>query len=406
MTKNDKKILVVGTYPIVSPRHGGQKRLDAIVRHYRGRFNSVKYVSVFFEGFYSEYSKDDIALGREGEIAVHKSPMTGDIICGESIYKDNEVKRKFVKLLRGYNPDIIHIEQPFPYLGLKPLLREMHMSPKIVFGSQNIEAPMKRDILKNQGVSEEAIRHTEDKIHRLEVDLSRESDLVVACTQADMVAHKKMGANQVVIAPNGVEDLVFTPSAKMHWQDLFKKMGVVQTAVFVGSAHPPNWVGFLEMIGKGLGFMPYDTRIVAAGSICDYFDREINQNSLNIQDVTFWRRAFSAGRLSEDRLRAIIGVSDIVLLPIVEGGGSNLKTAEAIIADKKVVATSHSLRSFEWLRDFPNVWVADTPGTFKSAIVEALATERVERTEAQKKQAQAVLWENCLKDMIRKVGEL
>jgi hypothetical protein len=183
-------------------------------------------------------------------------------------------------------------------------------------------------------------------------------------------------------------------------------MGVEKTAVFVGSAHPPNWAGFLRMIGKGLGFVPGNARIVAAGSISDFFDREVHEDSLDIQDVTFWKRAISAGRLSEEKLRAIINVADIILLPITEGGGSNLKTAEAIIADKKVVTTSHALRSFEWFRDFPNVWVEDDPAKFKKAITIAFTATKKERTDRQQKQAEAVLWENCLKSLIKNMREL
>jgi hypothetical protein len=406
MTKVSKRILVVGTYPIVSPRHGGQKRLDAIVEEYKKNFTAVKYVSVFFEGFYAEYSQDDIALGREGEIKVHQSPMTGDVICGEAIFDDKEVKQRFSAMLTTFNPDIIHIEQPYPYLGLKPLLDELGMKPKIIFGSQNIEAPMKRDILKDYNVDEETIEVVEKKIHELEVDLSRTSDLVVACTKSDLVVHEKMGARHTVLAANGVSRLVTTQAAESYWRHTYDAMGVEKTAVFVGSAHPPNWAGFLRMVGKGLGFVPVNARIVAAGSVSDFFDREISEDSLDIQDVTFWKRAFSAGRLSEDKLRAIINVADVILLPITEGGGSNLKTAEAIIADKKVVATSHALRSFEWFRDFPNVWVEDDPAKFKEAIVSALMTVKKERTSLQQKQAEAVLWENCLESLIKNVREL
>jgi hypothetical protein len=406
MAKLNKSILVVGTYPIVSPRHGGQKRLDAIVEEYKKNFAEVKYVSVFFEGFYAEYSKDDIALGREGEIKVHQSPMTGDITCGESIFYDPEVKEKFSAVLVGMHPDIIHIEQPYPYLGLKPLLDELRLQPKIIFGSQNIEAPMKGDILKEYNMPIETTKKIEKDIHVLEKDLSRVSDLTVACTASDLEEHKKMGSRRTVLAANGVSELMTTQTAESYWKNMYESMGIKQTAVFVGSAHPPNWAGFLRMIGKGLGFVPHTARIVAAGSISDFFDREISEDSLDIQDVTFWKRAFSAGRLSEDKLRAIINVADVILLPITEGGGSNLKTAEAIIADKKVVATSHALRSFEWFRDFPNVWIADTPEEFKKSITKALAANRVDRTEKQQRQAESVLWENCLKKLIENVREL
>lgn len=406
MSKVNKRILVVGTYPIASPRHGGQKRLDAIVEEYKKNFEAVKYISVFFEGFYAEYSKDDIALGREGEIKVHQSPMTGDIICGEAIFEDPEVKKKFTAALLEFKPDIIHIEQPYPYLGLKPLLAELQMTPKLVFGSQNIEAPMKRDILKDYNVDEKTIQAVEEQIHGLEVELSRVSDLVVACTQADLEAHKKMGAKNTVLAANGVSRLVTTQAAEAYWKRVYGDMGVAKTAVFVGSAHPPNWAGFLRMVGKGLGFVPQDARIVAAGSISDFFDREISEDSLDIQDVTFWKRAYSAGRLSEEKLRAIINVADVILLPITEGGGSNLKTAEAIIADKKVVATSHALRSFEWFREFPNVWVEDDPEKFREAIATAFAAEKKERTNQQQTQAEMVLWGNCLAKLVAKAREL
>jgi hypothetical protein len=406
MSKVNKSVLVVGTYPIASPRHGGQKRLDAIVNEYKKNFTSVKYTSVFFEGFYAEYSKDDIALGREGEMKVHQSPMTGDVICGEAIFDDSEVKQKFSTALVAFQPDIIHIEQPYPYLGLKPLLAELNMKPKLIFGSQNVEAPMKRDILKDYNVDEPTIAAVEKKIHDLEVDLSRASDLVVACTKADLAVHEKMGAKHTVLASNGVSRLVTTQAAETYWKHEYETMGIEKTAVFVGSAHPPNWAGFLRMVGKGLGFVPANARIVAAGSISDFFDREISEDSLDIQDVTFWKRAFSAGRLSEEKLRAIINVADVILLPITEGGGSNLKTAEAIIADKKVVATSHALRSFEWFRDFPNVWVEDDPKKFKEAITNAFAEGKKERSKQQQKQAEAVLWENCLESLIGSVREL
>jgi hypothetical protein len=183
-------------------------------------------------------------------------------------------------------------------------------------------------------------------------------------------------------------------------------MNVKHKVLFVGSAHPPNWTGFNDMIGKGLGFMPYDARIVVAGSICDYFEREISSGSLDIGDVTFWLRAFSAGRLSEDRLGALIHESDIMLLPITEGGGSNLKTAEAILANKKVVATRHALRSFEWFAGFPNVWLADNASDFRKSISEALATDFKPRTSAQQTQAKQVEWVNCLAEMIKQVGQL
>lgn len=399
-----KRILLLTTYPIKNPRHGGQKRADAIYQAYKRHFSVVRHSAVFYRGFYSDYGKQDIFLSGSSEQSVERSPLTGDIICGEAIYRDDTVKSKMKKILLGLHPDIIHIEQPFPYLGLKPLLEELGLHPKIVFGSQNIEAPMKREILENAGVEESKIAEYEGVISRLEADMSKESDLVVACTPDDRTAHAAMGARNLVLAKNGVAPFRSSPQAKSYWQKRFHDINT--TILFVGSAHPPNWAGFMTMVGKGLGFIPYSSRIVVAGSICDFFDREIKPDALNIEDATFWLRAISAGRLSEERLGALIEQADIILLPITEGGGSNLKTAEAILADKKVVTTSHALRSFEWFADFPNVWVADNKRLFQKSIVEALGATRRERTKAQTNTAKQVLWENCLSDLIDGVKKI
>jgi glycosyltransferase involved in cell wall biosynthesis len=400
------RILVVATYPIKNPQHGGQKRTDAIVSNYRKNFKSVRFVAVFFRDFYKYYSSSDIPLSVESEQLVRQSPLTGDIVCGNAIYQDAKVKRKFTRLLQEYKPDIIHLEQPFSFLGLKPLLSDLDIHPKIIFGSQNIEAPMKREILENAGADEKEIVHVENTIKRLETELSQSCDLLAVCTESDMKEHQKMGAKRIVLAPNGVATNEATPDNVHYWKRLFSEKGIENKVLFVGSAHPPNWVGFVDMIGKGLGFVPYTSRIVLAGSICDYFEREIDPLAVDIQDATFWLRAYSAGRLSEERLVALLEVSDVIVLPITEGGGSNLKTAEAILTNKKVVATSHALRSFEWFKEFPNVWVADTAEAFREAVVKAIDATFEERTESQKKKAKDVLWRNCLAGLMQEAKQL
>ena len=400
------KILVVATYPIKNPQHGGQKRADAIVTNYKAHFSSVKFVAVFAKDFYKNHSSSDIAVSFESERLIGNSPLTGDIICGQAILRDQKVKRKFTKLLREYNPDIIHIEQPFAYLGLKPLLNELGMNPKIIFGSQNIEAPMKREILKNARVPEADIAVAENLINDLEHELSRKCDLLVACTKSDLALHKEMGATRTVLAPKGVTLPQINSSDIERWQQIFQNKGIKNSVLFVGSAHPPNWVGFLDIVGKGLGFIPTDCRIVLAGSICDYFEKEITDKNLEIEDATFWLRAYSAGRLTEKRLVALIQASETIILPITEGGGSNLKTAEAIIANKKVVATSHALRSFEWFKDYPNVWVADTKEDFQDAIIDSLGVGFVERTPEQVEKARYVLWGHCLSTLIEEAKQL
>lgn len=400
------KVLVLATYPVQNPQHGGQKRLSAIVSMYERCFSDVKFVSVFHKKIYKDHSREDISLGLESSLLAEKNPLTGDIVCGEAIMGDLRVKKKAVALLQSFKPDIIHIEQPFIYLGLKPLLSELQINPKIVFGSQNIEGPMKREILEGAGMKGEEVELPVRIIDEVEAELSRECDLLVACTEEDLKAHQKMGAKHVVLAQNGIAKSKTTKQDKEYWEKIFEQQGINKTVLFVASAHPPSITGFYDVVGKGLGFMPSDSRILIAGSVCDYFTENISDKNIDVHDATFWLRAFPCGRLSEERLGALLELCDVIILPITEGGGSNLKTAEAILADKKVVTTTHALRSFEWVVNFPNIWVADNKTDFCKAIEVALTTTQKERTSSQQKLAMTVTWEHRLAELESRVRVL
>lgn len=398
-----KKILVVGTYPICNPQHGGQKRLSAICDEYKNSFQ-VEYMSVFFKGFYKDFCQDDIEISKTTESAIHSSPLTGDVVCGKAIELDAKVRRKVIRRIKNFKPDIIHIEQPYPYFGLKAVLKEVGYNKKIVFGSQNIEGPMKREILLDFGVKKAQVDPIVHEINRLEKELTIESDLVIACTKEDCAEHRAMGAKEVVLASNGIEKPLLVEKNTM--QRKLNKHNISKYVLFVGSAHPPNWTGFEDMVGQRIGYLPYDTKIVLAGSICDYFESKKKQEIKTIESILFWEKVFLAGRLSEEDLVELIQNAEVIILPITEGGGSNLKTAEAIVANKKVVATHHALRSFEWFEKFPNVFIANSQEEFNAKIGEALNAKWLERSKTQTKKAQSVLWQSQLAEMLKKVDEL
>lgn len=400
------RVLVLATYPIKNPQHGGQKRLDAVVSMYRHSFSAVKFASVFYKKIYKEYGSDDISLGLTSSVKAEKNPLTGDIICGQAVFDDPKVKKRMTRLITTFKPTIIHIEQPYIYLGLRPLLKELNLRPKLVFGSQNIEGPMKREILEGAHIGASEVESAVALIDNIEAQLSIDCDILTACTEDDLEKHRKMGAKNVVLSQNGIGKSKANRADLKYWSDVLASNGIEKKILFVASAHPPSITGFMDMVGKGLGFLPKKSSILMAGSVCDYFNHQIKSNNVDIQDVTFWLRAYPCGRLSESKLSAILKLTDIIILPITEGGGSNLKTAEAILADKKIVTTTHALRSFEWLSDFPNVWIADTKKDFKRSITEALEAPLIVRTDKQNKLAKTVLWEYRLKEFEKKVRAL
>lgn len=400
-----KRILVVNTFPIKSALTGGQKREEAIVQSYKKAFDMVQYVGVFFDEHYKDYDPTDIPIPPELVETMRQSPHTGDVVCGKAIYDNPTVKRKMTALLRRIKPDIVQIEQVFPYFGMKPLLAELGMRPKIVFSSHNVEAPHKREILESVGVDTDDIDSIVKEIDDVEQDLTRTSDLVIACTEADRQYYDNHGAKKSIVARNGMAPIKTTQEALSKWREYFAQRGINKKAIFVGSAHPPNWVGFEQMIGTGVGFMPFDARILLVGGISDYFEHNFREE-YNLHHLTFWQRVVPCNRPDNDNLAAIIKLADVIMLPMTEGGGSNLKTAEAVLSGQPVVGTSHAFRSFEELKHLPNVYVADTPEDFRRAVLTAMRTPLRLRSRSEKKIADSVLWEKCLADAVKEVGKL
>lgn len=392
-----KRILVVAPYPIANPMNGGQKRAEALVAFYRSIFTGVRFTGVYHRGYYEDHGPDDILLGDPAIIKrLDDNPFASEIIAGQAIDKDIHVRSRIAEDLKQHMPDIIHIEQPFPYLGLGPLLKELQLQPVLIFGSQNVEYKMKQKIYEQLGVKAVAAKAAIEQIKQLEERLSKDADLVIAVNREDAEAHKAMGARRVVIAPNGISKTIPTKAAAEHWSKFKRDNNIRVAATFVGSGHPPNWKSFLDMVGEDSSFLPDGFKIILGGGIAEYFKSEYGFGKQGGKHDKFWRGIVPLGRLSEDRLAGLLEASDMLLLPMTSGGGSNLKTAEAILSGKKIVATSYAFRGFEKYKKLPNIYMADTPAAFKQAMTEAASAELAPLTRKQAKLVRQVEWQHCL----------
>lgn len=390
----NQKVLVVAPYPIAKPRHGGQKRAEAIYKYYKSLFSDVVFVGVFHRGQYPDWGESDILLGDISIISqIDKKPYASEIISGKAIDKDIHVRSYFAELLKNFQPDIIHIEQPYPYLGIRVLLKELGMNPKIVFGSQNIEYILKERICNELNVSKKVSQEIIQDTREVEEKLSREASLVVAVNKEDATFHRSVGAKRCIVAPNGIS--ITQPSAESNkfWSEFKKKNKVSKLVAFVGSGHPPNWMGFVDVVGLDLSFLPEDSKIVIAGGVASHFKKESKANK------SFWRKVELVENIEDDLLGGLIYASDVILLPILTERGSNLKTAEAILSRKKIVATQFALRGFEDYLDLPNLYMAKELKSFNALLARALDSPYKKPTKAQETLADQVKWENCLKPM-------
>jgi hypothetical protein len=389
-----KKILIVAPYPITIPQHGGQKRTKALVEHYQTLFEHVRFVGVFHRGHYPQFGVEDMPVAQPDIIKKLTTDQhhASELITGEAINNDVHVRSPMAKLLTEFRPDVIHIEQPYPFIGLAPLLNELNMHPQLIYGSQNIEHRMKKAIYKNIGMSGASAKKLAKKIEDLESTFSKQADLVIAVSPADAQVHKQMGARRVIIAPNGIAKSVAKEQEIQYWQEFKKEKKINQVVAFIGSGHPPNWQGYIQMMGADSSFLPKDVNVLMAGGVSEYFRATYKGNNF----AKFWSKAVPLGFLTEEKLVGLLEVSDVILLPIVSGGGSNLKSAEAILSGKKIVATSYAFRGFDRYRNLENIYISDNPDEFRQLIVNALRLPNHARSVEQTALAEQVQWGYCL----------
>ncbi len=394
------KILIVASYPISQPQHGGQKRTRALVDFYKKIFTDVRFVAVTHAGFY-EPDDQTILPGRETTVKkVEVVPHAGDIIMGKAIFDDAHIKNVMKNIIEDFKPDIIQVEQIFPYLGLEALLNELNVTPKLIYSSQNIESKMKQEIYIDLNIAKSQRQSLVNEVVKAEATFSKSADLVITVSEDDAKAHKTMGAKRCIVIPNGIEKTRASKKALSYWAD-FKKLNYIKQMVcFVGSGHSPNWAGFLEMISHDTSFMPRDAKIIVAGGVAEYFKSKFPKNS------NFWEGCIAVGKLEEDNLAGVLASSEGVLLPITKGGGSNLKTAEAILSGKKIVGTSFAFRSFDKYLELPNIYVADTQKEFQQKILEALNTPPIRLNHKDRKLTEHVQWKYCLQPLKSEVKKL
>ncbi|MDP1822141.1 MAG: glycosyltransferase [Archangium sp.] len=363
-------VLLLTTYPIVKPRHGGQLRARHLVESYRAGGFSVAHLAVVEKGAFPrsalgpldvEFPVDDPRWFIEGKPV----PLCADLRCGIYAAESEEVYRGILKSI-PQRVDVFHLEQPW----LLPLVQRFLAEPRyagarIVYGSQNIEAPLREAIFRQL-----AVPHGEAVVERvlaIETEACRRADLTLSVAPSDHETLLKFGARVVLRAPNGIQAWTANEHVVEKWKSRLKARRI---ALFVGSAHPPNFDGFFRAFGDALGCVPPDCRVVVAGTvgshIFDYYHRS-RFNTLNLSRLEI------TGEVDDEDLSALKSITSVFLLPIFEGGGSNIKTAEAIYSGKQVIATSVSLRGYDAYAHLPEISVADSQQQFRLALRKALS---------------------------------
>jgi glycosyltransferase involved in cell wall biosynthesis len=359
-----ERVALLTPYSLAVPRHGGQIRASQIKLRLEELGADVSVFGVFPPNpVTSRTSGAEKGYVVDCGTAIAKLPDLADWFAGALLPERLECFSKLDRDLNDMAPTIIWLEQPWPWLAIKKIVSGWSKKPVIIYSAQNVEYKMKREILISQKQLTSDAEAEIQKMRAMEGDLVSNADLLVTVTASDLRELSQFNPKKTFILPNGVVrrtlDRTRAEEFRSHW------LNNKRWATFVGSAHRPNAEGFWDCLGTNCAFLRPDEAIVVVGGVSGLMDsdrRFLDQGTLGQSRIAF-------RGMSDDRdLGALIIGASAVLLPITSGGGSNLKTAEAIASGVPVVTTSYALRGFEFASSLTNVFVANTISEFRRAI--------------------------------------
>jgi glycosyltransferase involved in cell wall biosynthesis len=290
-------------------------------------------------------------------------------------------------------PDIIHVEQPWLLKFAHRYVKKSAAGKiKIIYGSQNVEHEMKFDIVKSYFGTRSA-EIAQRKTLQCEISAIEIADIICCVSQSDVDWTRSHTLKPCILAPNGVKKRITTTEGIREANKLTANR---KFAIYCASGHPPNMNGFFDIFGGGMGCISPDELIVIAGSAGPSIigDKRYN-NTAGLS-----RSCISAGTVTEECLQGLLENAHAIILPLTQGGGTNLKTAEALWAGKHIIATNTAMRGFEQYISAEGVLVADKPVNFLAGLRDAMQKPPHKLSEGQRDSRKSVLWEETLKPLV------
>jgi len=343
------------------PRSGGELRVTALADGLRGAGVEVARAAVVMRPR-DRRGPLDLSLPWTARVAVRwlrSPPGLGDLRrawwCAGATAP--------VRRLAALGPprvDLLLAEHPWVY----PLARRLRdegpwRAARLVYSSHNVEWALREQVWRLGGTPAAVAARGVEAIRALEAEAARGADLCLAVSEEDAAALRGLGARRVAVVPNAVDPVVAAPLAPPY-----DRLGPY--VVLAASAHLPNLHGFTAFLGEALDWVPEGARVVVVGSAGPALRRRPALERRHGGPDEPGGRWWATGPVPRPALHALLANARAVLLPIGEGGGTNLKTAEALLSGRPVVATPLSLRGFAPFADAPGLAVAADPAAFQA----------------------------------------
>lgn len=236
-------------------------------------------------------------------------------------------------------------------------------------------------------------------IKKLELDAINGSDTIVCVSEEDTKWVKSQTEKKVILVPNGVNDW---NTSEVGLNEAHAITSNYEYALYCASAHPPNMTGFFEMFGNGFGSLRPDEKLIIAGGAGWAIAGDVRVH----QSPKLAEKVINAGFVSQPCLEGLLENAHCIVLPLTQGGGTNLKTAEALWAGRHIVATSIAMRGFEEFKDSPGVYIANNSSEFKRKLRYAMGQPKLSLTVEEIEKRKTVLWSSCLKPLMQHIKKI
>jgi hypothetical protein len=373
------------------PRAGGQIRIEAIAQAYLAAGCEVVRSCVVTRQRDVRRPADLVLpwIDRIRRKHVGKPGHLGQIRQHWASSRSRALQHQLAAHLEG-SYQIVHVEHPWNVALMHAMRHHPSLSSaRLVYSAHNIESALFKSVVTEQGHWNRAARSLQQEIFEIEMRAAACADLVWAVSEHD--AHQlENAANRVLVVPNGCRALPQQPTPS--------PFGAIKGryALFVGTDYGPNVNGFLRMLGDDFTHLPAGCSVQTIGSCADVLKTHPAHARWLAEG-----RLVHHGRVDADTLDAALLQAGLVLLPILAGGVTNLKTAEALVSARPVLGTSHAFRGFEDWRSSPEVHVQDQPAAFRTLMAELLARPTDFAIQTDVLRHQSLLWPNILRPAVQ-----
>lgn len=392
--KNPMKFLQITTYDVERPDHGGKLRSYHIRKSLRNKYE-VETLSFEWRDV-EDCSSLRVLLDLSRCEALGVNGLIVD--WGICTYLDYFPKTfaSIAESVRRFAPDVLLLEQPFLWPVVQNLISQGVVSPsvKVIYSSQNIEVKMKRKIYRNAFSEEIAQRYTAyvDTIEKGVINACMGA-LAVSTTDAEYI-RKLVPSTPVKVYLNGHTRPIPTNGISI-WHKRFAPRQ--RNWVFVGSGHPPNINGLRQLVEAiPMEISSESFALWVLGSVGNGLQASIGAYAERYP----WLHLL--GPVEPQDIDEAILQSSGVVLPIWEGGGSNLKTAQALLSEKCILGSEFSFRGFESYMDEEGVYLSEDAQGLARLLLETMPANLYARSSAVKQ----LEWDSVLESLPEYLAEI